>query len=295
MQINHAKIFKSSILVPFLSFLFMAGCSMDKFIIRQTGTLLDYGVISLYEESDLIIAEHALGSNIKLLEGMLKGDPDNKDLRLLASQAFAGYALGFAEDDDPLRAKKLYLRGRDHGIYMLRQNELFAENESKKLDQFQTAVNQMDKDDMDALFWTAFSWAGWINLSLDDPQAFIDLPKVQVMMERVMELDETYFLGAPHLFFGSLWGLKPRMLGGDPEKAKEHFEKNLAITKGKFLLTYIYYARFYAAKILDEDLFDELLRKVEETPADVLPDYQLLNVIAKEKATRLKAQRDEIF
>ncbi len=278
-----------------LMIMLFSGCSMDKFIIRQTGTLLNYGVISLYEESDLIIAETALESNIKLLEGMLKGDPDNRDLRLLTSQAFAGYAMGFAEDTDPQRAKKLYLRGRDHGLYILRQNEDFAAKESKKLDQFQTVVAQMDIDDIDALFWTAFAWAGWINLSLDDPQAFIDLPKVQVMMERVLQLDETYFLGAPHLFFGSMWGLKPQMLGGDPEKAKMHFDKNLNITGGKFLLTYIYYARFYAAKTLDEDLYDQLLAKVEETPADALPEYQLLNVIAKEKAKRLKAQRDKIF
>ena len=282
------------ILYPLVIILF-SGCSMDKFIIRQTGTLLDYGVISLYEESDLIIAETALASNIKLLEGMLKGDPENRDLRLLTSQAFAGYALGFAEDTDPERAKNLYLRGRDHGLYVLRQDKAFAENESKKLEDFQKTVAQMDAGNIDALFWTAFAWGGWINLSLDDPQAFIDLPRVQVMRERVLEIDETYFLGAPHLFFGSMWGLKPRMLGGDPEQAKIHFEKNLEITKGKFLLTYIYYARYYAAKTLDEDLYDQLLDKIEQTPADVLPEYQLLNMIAKEKAVRLKAQRDDIF
>lgn len=272
-----------------------SGCSLDKFVIRQTETLFDYGVISLYEESDLQIAKTALESNIKLLEGMIIGDPDNQDLRLLACQAFSGYALGFAEDTDPQRAKQLYLRGRDHGIYILHQNEIFTENEAKKLEVFQSALEQMDEDDIDALFWTAFAWAGWINLSLDDPQAFIDLPKVQAMMNRVMELDETYFMGAPDLFFGTVWGLKPRMLGGDPEKAKEYFEKNLEITKGKFLLTYIYYARYYAAKILDEDLYEKLLGKVENTPADVLPAYQLLNVIAKEKAKRLEAQKDELF
>jgi hypothetical protein len=272
-----------------------SGCSLDKFIIRQTGTLVDYGVISLYQESDLQIAKTALESNIKLLEGMIIGDPDNRDLRLLTCQAFSGYALGFAEDTDPQRAKQLYLRGRDHGLYVLHQNEIYTDNESKKLEVFQAALEQIGMDDIDALFWTAFAWAGWINLSLDDPQAFIDLPKVQAMMNRVMELDETYFMGAPLLFFGTVWGLKPRMLGGDPEKAKEYFEKNLEITAGKFLLTYVYYARFYAAKILDEDLYEQLLGKVRDAPDDVLPDYQLLNVIAKEKAKRLEAQKDNIF
>ncbi len=85
------------------------------------------------------------------------------------------------------------------------------------------------------------------------------------------------------------------MLGGDPEKARQYFENNLKTTEGKFLLTYIYYARFYAAKTLNEELFDELLAKVEETPADVLPGYQLLNMIAKKKASYLKLYKEEWF
>jgi len=115
------------------------------------------------------------------------------------------------------------------------------------------------------------------------------------LLDGEIELDETYFHGAAHLFFGSLWGMKPKMLGGDPEKAKEHFEKNLQITEGKFLLTYIYYTRFYAAKTLDEELFDQLLTKVNDTPAEVLPGFQLLNMIAKEKAKFLMEKKDELL
>ena len=72
------------------------------------------------------------------------------------------------------------------------------------------------------------------------------------------------------------------------KQAKQHFETNLQFTKGKFLLTYIYYARFYAMKTLDEELFNELLAQIENTPVDILPGYQLLNAIAKQKAERLK-------
>jgi hypothetical protein len=268
---------------------------MDKFVIRQTSTLLDYGVLALYEESDLVLAETALASNIKLLEGMIKGDPDNGHLRLLTAQALAGYSLGFVEDQDPPRAQSLYLRARDHAMHILRENDDFRTNENESLEMFGRAVSSLEADDIGPLFWAAFSWAGWINVSISNPQAFIDLPKVQVMMQRVMDLDETYFLGAPLLFFGSMWGLKPKMLGGDPEKAKEFFDRNLELTDRKFLLTYIYYAKFYAMKTLDEDLFDQLMKKVTETPANVLPEFQLLNVIAKDKAQRLISRRDDYF
>ncbi|TFH02029.1 MAG: hypothetical protein E4H13_03270 [Calditrichales bacterium] len=282
-------------ILSILSVLFFQACSLNRIVIRQTATILDYGVLALYEETDLKLAEQAMASDIKLLEGLVKGDPENEHLLGLTAQALAGYALGFLEDDEPERAKAIYLRAREYGLRMLRLNDHFAENEKKPLDDFSQAVNLLDDDQLDALFWTAFAWGGWINLSLDDPRALMELPKVQVMMQRVLDLDERYFHGAAHLFFGSIWGTKPRMLGGDPEKAKSHFEQNLKITEGKFLLTYIYYARFYAAKTLDEELFDAFVKKVNETPAEVLPGFELMNMIAKKKALVLQRMKSEWF
>lgn len=270
-------------------------CSINTFVIRQTGAILDYGVIALYEETDLKLAEQALASDIKLLEGMIIGDPENDHLLLLTTQALSGYALGFAEDEDRERAKVLYLRAKEYGLRVLRMDDDFANADSGTIEEFSGAVKELDEEYLPALFWTAFTWAGWINLSLDNPRALIELAKVQALMQRVKDIDETYFFGSAELFFGSVWGMKPRMLGGDPEKAKACFERNLEITEKKFLLTYIYYARFYAAKTLNEELFDELLAVVETTPADVLPGYQLLNMIAKKKANFLKQQKDELF
>jgi hypothetical protein len=92
-----------------------------------------------------------------------------------------------------------------------------------------------------------------------------------------------------------MWGTKPRMLGGDPEKAKEHFERNIEITNGNFLLSYIYYAKYYAMKTFDEELFDQLLNHVNQTPADSLPGFQLMNMMAKDKAARLERMKEEWF
>jgi hypothetical protein len=278
-----------------LIIIILQSCSINTFIIRQTGAILDYGVIALYEETDLKLAEQALASDIKLLEGMIKGDPENEHLLILTSQALSGYTLGFVEDEEPERAKVLYLRAKEYGMRVLRMEDNFSGGEAGTIEAFTQAVSALDEDYLEALFWTGFAWGGWINLSLDNPRALIELTKVQVLMQRVQDLDETFFFGGAGLFFGSVWGLKPRMLGGDPEKAKEYFERNLEITGKNFLLTYIYYARFYAAKTLNEELFDQLLAIVDETPAGVLPDYQLLNMIAKKKAGFLKKHKEEWF
>jgi hypothetical protein len=283
---------KCSILIFIIFFI---SCSMDKFIIRRTGAILDYSVLALYEESDLVLAERALASDIKLLEGMIKGDPQNEHLLLLASQSLSGYALAFAEDEAPERAKKLYLRARDFGLKILREDKTFLKSENNSLEEFKNALSSISIKKLDALFWTAFAWAGWINLSLNDPQSFIDLPRVEIMMQRVLDLDETYFHAAAHLFFGSIWGIKPVMLGGTPEKAKEHFEKNIKFTQGKFLLTYIYYIKYYAIKTLNDNLFDQMIQYLRETPADILPGFQLLNMVAKKKAEFLAKKREEFF
>lgn len=273
----------------------LASCSMNKLVIRQSSRLLDYGSLALYEETDLKLAEQALASNIILLEGMVKGDPGNTKLIVLTAQALAGYALGFAEDSTPKRAQVFYLRARDLGFTILKKNTGFAQALDGAPEDLQKILSKFRQKDVPLLFWTGFAWAGWINLSLNDPQAFADLPKVQIIMQRVLELDESYFHGATHLFFGSVWGMKPKILGGDPEKAKEHFEKNLQLTGEKFLLSYVYYAKYYALKTLDEDLFNRLLNKVLLAPDDVLPGYQLLNMIAKEKAKDLLNRKDELF
>ena len=125
--------YKFIIVFTFLSFFY--SCSLEKFIIRQTGTLLDYGTIALYEETDLILAEQALASNIKLLEGMIKGDPENRHLLMLTSQAISGYALGFVEDESPERAKPLYLRARNYAARVLAQNDFNLSEENILLDE----------------------------------------------------------------------------------------------------------------------------------------------------------------
>ena len=89
--------------------------------------------------------------------------------------------------------------------------------------------------------------------------------------------------------------MKPVIMGGDPERAKEYFEKNLELTDKKFLLSYIYMAKYYATKVLDEELFDQYLQYVEETSLDILPEMKLLNQIAKQKAIRLLNKKEELF
>lgn len=273
----------------------LTGCSVQKMAIRSMGDILDNSLISLYEEEDLELAEHAIASDLKLLEALIKSDPENEKLLLMASQGFASYALGFVEDREPERAKKLYLRGREYGLQRLKQDHFPVYALSGDMTSFENSLKSVQEDDVPTLFWTAYNWAGMINLSLTDPQALIDLPRVQLMMQRVIDLDEDFFFGGAHLFFATIYALRPPILGGNVEKAAEHFERCFIYANDKFLLPYVYYARYYATRTMDRELFEGTLDKVINTPADILPDQVLPNKIAQQKAKRLYTQIDQLF
>lgn len=278
-----------------LFLLLFSGCSLQKIALRSTTGLLFHGIDAIYQEPDLKIAEQAIASDLKLLEGLLRADPESKDLLLLLTQGYASYSLGFVEDEDPTRAKLFYLRARDYGFRLLSRQGMFRTGVPENDQALKQELQRIGPKELPALFWTAFAWGSWINLSKDDPQAVFDLGRVKAMMNRVLELDEGFFFGAAHLFFGAINGALPRMLGGNPDKAREHFERSLELTGDKFMLAYVYLARYYAQPLLDEELFDQYLQRVAEAPADVLPGYQLVTAIAKKKAQRLAGMKEELF
>ena len=282
------------ILLFTISFSLLA-CNPTAFIVRQMNPVMQNTALALYEESDLTLAEQALASNLKLIDGLLKSDPLNKELLLLAAEGYAGYALGFAEDKNLQRAQKLYLRARDYALRILRQDKQFVQAEEKGPDALRTLLNRYTRKDVPALFWAGFPWSAYVNLSLDNPAALMDLPEIEILMRRVEALQPEYYYGSVYLFWGAFYGMKPKIMGGDPDRAKLYFEKNFKLNKGRFLLAYIYAAKYFAAKTLDEKNFDAYLKHIDETPVDVLPHIILLNQIAKEKARRLKKQKAELF
>ena len=274
---------------------FISSCSIQKLAIRSMSGILDNSMAALYEEGDLKLAEQAIASDLKLLEGLIKSDPANEKFLLLACQGFGSYALGFVEDTDPDRARAFYRRGRDYGLKILNNNKAFNHAISASPKQLATALQTFKKADVPALFWTANNWASWINLNLTDPDAIADLTRVQKIMGRVLELDESYFYGGAHLFFATIYAVRPPILGGDIKKSEYHFNKCFEFSQEKFLLPYIYYARYFATRAFDEQLFTKTLTTVLKTPDDILPSQRLPNAIAKQKAKRLLNQKEELF
>ena len=99
----------------------MTACSMGQMVVRGSQTILDSGIVSMNQETDLQLARDAIPANLKLIEGMLIEDPGNTELRLFAAEGFYGYSFGFIESENPARAKQLYRRCYGHAQLALQQ------------------------------------------------------------------------------------------------------------------------------------------------------------------------------
>lgn len=324
--------------------LFFFGCSITKFAVNKMVPTFDIVMSAAYRMNDALIMKEGLPSNIILLEGLHRISPENDRLLILNATAYCSYALGFIEDEDPERAIKLYLRGRDYALSALflnkrvkkllkkhnaydgkndiervnRLREIF-ENEEKEIMKMKQATTSstyvtitppsldekdyekivkklgFKKEDAPYFFWAGNCWAGWLNLSKKDPKALFDISNILTIMKMVRALDDKYFYGGPRLFFALYYAGLPALMGGGPEKAKKEFEEVFKITEGKFLLAKAFYAKFYAALIKDEELFDKIIEEVLSTPSDIDPDLTLMNEIAKRKARLFRDKKSELF
>jgi hypothetical protein len=274
--------------------LIFQGCFQQIAVGSLTGIMED-GFIVLNEEPDLQLAEASISSDLKLLESVLRGDPDNPKLLLMTCRGYASYAMAFAEDTDPARARGFYLRARDFGLRLFPQGSALGSALRSDPSSLPEALRHASMSDVPAIFWTAVAWGGYISLDLTDPDALAGLPRVQALMEWVREKDPGYFYGGADFFLGTIKGSRPPILGGDPAASREHFERALALNGGKFLLTYVYYARSYAVQTQDSTLFKQLLTAVDTASVDILPEARLSNAVARKKAVLLRERFNELF
>jgi len=270
-----------------LSLLWLAaGCT--RMALYATGDLVPNLTGAFFEECDVDLAGEALPGQLKLLEGLLKNAPRNRQFLTALCMGFTGYAMLFVEESSPGRASMLYLRAKSYGLRALGMGAPMPRNIDEEL----TALN---KASLEPLFWTALSWNAWIRLNLDSPTALGQLNMAQKCLERVMEIDPAYFYGSPYIVYGSMLAAKPKILGGDVARAKTYFSKAMALTGGKFFLAQYYYARTYAVRVQDKDLFLRLIEEVEKRSPDGIKAACLINQVMKQRMAALKTAVDDLF
>ncbi len=266
-----------------------------KLAIRLSPSLVSDIEEAIFEECDPEMARDAIPANLKLLEGLLKSDPENRHVLLALCQSLSGYGMLFVEDEAPDRASALYLRARDFGIRALgekgeylRHPEMFGPDAYKWLKTF-------SEEDFEALFWVTLSWNAWVKLNPDKPFAIAHLPVLEACTQKITEMDGDYMYGLPWLLMGTALAARPPLFGGDLNRSKQAFERALKISQGRFHLVQYYYARYYAVRVQDKVLFFRLLRNILKGDPQGLKGVCLINAVAREKAKTLEKQAEELF
>ena len=259
-------------------------------------------------ESDLAVVEATLEGNIGTLERLAK--VGNKNLITKTARAYSSYS-GFIEDKmeeaeiagdletaEALRARAIdyYKRSEAYAFKALaKSNKTFNEARTVDMDVFEKALQKLKKKDVEPMFWAAYAMGRGISLQKDDPMQVIDLARVELMMGRVLELDETFYYGSAHLFYTVYYGDRSVSIGGDPEKAKEHIDHVDRINDGKFLMSKFYLARYYAYPKQDVKLYKQALQEVLDAPSDIYPGEEAATSLAKSRAKRWLDQTDVLF
>jgi len=273
----------------------LSACSMGQMVVRGSQSILDSGIESMNRETDLQLARDAMPANLKLLEGMLIEDPNNTVLRLYAAEGFYGYSFGFVEIEDPARAKQLYRRCYAHAQQALQLAGVDIDPETASLETIEATVSKAGKKAVPALFWTASCLGKWIDLSRDDMTLVASLANTAAIMQRVIDLDNDFYFGGAHMFFGVYYGGRAPMLGGDFARAETEFRRAAEINDNKLLIVDLLQAEFLDRQRLDQQAFHQRLTAIIEAPDDLYPAMALVNGIAKQRAAILLDYEDDWF
>ena len=283
---------KIIVMVTVYTFL-LSGCM--QVALRLSPSLFPNFVSTIFEECDPELAKDAIPANLKLLEGLLKNDPDNRQILIALSLGYNGYSMFFIEEDNPERASDLYIRAKDYGIRALGDRGEILKNPEVNRESLQIALKKMGIKQLEPLFWATMAWNAWINLNLDKPAALAQLNLAQVSLERLIDIDPSYLHGLPYLLMGVSLGTRPKMFGGDVKQAKAYFEKALLLSSRKFFLVHYYFARTYAVRVQDKALFSHLLDEVIKGDPRELKDVCLINQVVQNKSSELKERAEELF
>src|SRR4030095_13023704 len=227
--------------------------------------------------------------------------PDDARLLLQVVQGLAGYTYAFVEvrieaargrDPEPVRlqtqrAQLLYQRGLQYGLRLLSQyHPPLLQATALPLETLTMHLRRLDRDAVPALSWTSFCWGGFLNLERTALETVTALPLLQAMLTRLLELDEGYFYGLPHLLQAVHYASFAAPLGGDPVQA---------LSQGRLWLVRLLEAEYYAVQVQDRTLFTERLQQVLEAPETLFPEQALLNAVARHRAALLLRRIEQLF
>jgi predicted anti-sigma-YlaC factor YlaD len=282
----------------------LCGCSIRRMAVNQLGNALAGGGGVFATDDDPELVRQAVPFGLKLQESLLAESPRHRGLLLSLATGFTQYAYAFVQQDaDEMeekdvaaakalrdRARRLFLRARDYGLRCLE-----LENPDFRKDPV-TALKLTTVKDVPVLYWTAAAWGAAIADAKDRPEIVADAGTMAALMERALELDETFERGAIHSFLINYEMARPGARPAEAQaRARQHFDRAVTISAGKLAGPFVTYAEAVCVQQQHRAEFTKLLQQALAVNADAAPEARLANLVMQRRARWLLAKTDELF
>src|SRR5262249_53558188 len=141
------------------------------------------------------------------------------------------------------------------------------------------AARKTDADDVPLLYWTGVSWAAAISVSKDNPDLIAELPLVEVLIDRALELNESYDHGAIHSFLITYEISRQGAPGPPEERARKHFARAVELSGGQLAGPFVSLAEAVDVQKQDLKEFKALLDRALAVKPDAKPEWRLVNLV----------------
>lgn len=251
----------------------------------------------LVAEGDALWAERAdrakADAAIKKWEAAAAQDPTRADVQLKLAYGYYFMANVHVKwDDDPEDAMRaLFLKGVESAERAIKLESPEFAAKIKGGASWGEAVTSVPKAGIAGLYWYSTNLGKW---GLLDGITTILAHKDDIFktMDHVRSLDESFFYGAPHRYFGVYWAKLP--FGKDLKKSHLHFQTSMKLAPN-YLETKVLFAEHWAARSDDEAIFKQVLKEVLDTADDVDPDLIPENKNAKRAAKAMLENIEDYF
>ena len=281
---------KKALLIGVLA-LSLSGCAslMSSAASGLTDSISD----SVLNQDDPETAKAALPTFMVLIDGMIRDNPTDPDLLAAGATLYASYGAIFADDDK--RASRLTTRARGFALDAMCASYAGACGwPDATYEEFVATLAGIGEKQAEYLYTYGFASLAYLRAHSSDWNSLAELPQMEALFDHYMNISGDEVNGAVYTYMGILLTLRPPALGGEPERAREYFEKAIELTDGKDLGVKVEYARGYAKLLYERELHDRLLNEV--LASDPYQDgYVLSNILAMEQAEALLAEADDYF
>ena len=275
----------------FLASFLMLGSGCTNLVSGITSQLADDLAGSILNSEDIDTVREGVPAYLLLMDSFLRSSPDSEDLLLAASNLNGAFSALVVDEDRIKLFSAKSMRYVEHAACVSKSPLCDVRQQSYA--EFEQTVSSLKVSDVQITYSLGVAWVGRLQANSDDWAVIAELSRANLLMERVIELDENHENGGPHLYMGGMETLLPASMGGKPEKGRAHFEKAIEINEA-YLMTKVIYAQQYARLMFDQELHDRLLNEVLSADP-VVEGMTLTNRIAQERAKDLLASSKDYF